>query len=260
LFIMTGMIFVFSVMFNNSSLFDPFWSVAPLFVFFFLLWNSSVRWFLADGASTFFQGRWYGFSRFFLLFILISWWGSRLTWNFFRNWKGLKHEDWRYGKLRENTGSLYWLVSLFGIHLFPAFMVFLGSLSLWVVLTESIRHAGLLDLTAFLICGFAIWMETKADRQLFDHLKKNRGNGKLMKQGLWSVSRHPNYLGEICFWWGLYFFGLSANPSFWWIIIGPISITLMFVFISIPMIEKRLNARYPEYQEYSKDVRMLVPW
>jgi steroid 5-alpha reductase family enzyme len=81
-----------------------------------------------------------------------------------------------------------------------------------------------------------------------------------MDQGIWSASRHPNYLGEISFWWGLYFFALSANPEKWWVIIGPVAITCMFLFASIPMIEKRLLERRKDYAEYKKRVPMLLPF
>jgi steroid 5-alpha reductase family enzyme len=86
-----------------------------------------------------------------------------------------------------------------------------------------------------------------------------RHTGKTMDRGLWSLSRHPNYLGEILFWWGLYLFALSANPSLWWVIAGPAVITLMFLFISIPMIEKRMLIRKVNYKEYQKRVSMLIP-
>ena len=81
-----------------------------------------------------------------------------------------------------------------------------------------------------------------------------------MNRGLWALSRHPNYLGEILFWWGLYLFALASNPSFWWVVAGPLAITLMFIFASIPMIEKRMLKRRKDYQAYQEKVSMLVPW
>jgi steroid 5-alpha reductase family enzyme len=81
-----------------------------------------------------------------------------------------------------------------------------------------------------------------------------------MNKGLWRYSRHPNYFGEVSFWWGLYFFGLAANASYWWTIAGPIAITLLFLFISIPMMDKRSKERRPEYAEHMKKISALVPW
>jgi steroid 5-alpha reductase family enzyme len=116
-----------------------------------------------------------------------------------------------------------------------------------------------LDITGILFTGIAIWLEAKADKELHQHTRQNHEGGKTMKTGLWAISRHPNYLGEITFWWGLSLFALAANPSSWWVIIGPVVITLMFVFISIPMIEKRLLERKDDYNEYRKQVPMLLP-
>jgi steroid 5-alpha reductase family enzyme len=139
-------------------------------------------------------------------------------------------------------------------------MVFLGCLSIWVALTAGVRTMNLFDIAGILVTGIAIWLEAKADKELHQYVHQAAEGGKTIKTGLWAVSRHPNYLGEITFWWGLYLFALAANPSFWWVIIGPLTITLMFVFISIPMIEKRLMKRKNDYEEYCKKVPMLFPF
>jgi steroid 5-alpha reductase family enzyme len=77
---------------------------------------------------------------------------------------------------------------------------------------------------------------------------------------LWRFSRHPNYFGEILFWRGLYVFGLAADPSWWWTIIGSLGITLMFFFVSLPLIEGRQAERRPDYAKYARQVSVLVPW
>ena len=246
-------IWLFSFISNNSSVFDPYWSVAPV-VFLVYYWgNASGIWHLAFGI-------WFTNVRFVLLFILVSLYGVRLTWNFLRNWKGLKHEDWRYVDFRKKTGAFYWSVSLAGIHFFPAFMVFIGTLSVWVSVSQGIRPMNILDILGLAVTGMAILLETRADKQLLEFVRSNKEEGKTMDQGLWSVCRHPNYLGEMSFWWGLYFFALAANPGYWWVIIGPLAITLMFIFISIPMIEKRLMERKKDYADYCKKVPMLLPF
>jgi len=263
-------IFLGSVDFKNSSVFDPYWSVAPvLFTAYFWvlgLGQGPGYWSLAGGGwsgiawdRTLFTGHWFDFTRKFILLVLTLIYGIRLTWNFLRGWNGLKQEDWRYMDLRKKSGKAYWIVSLFGIHLFPALIVFAGSLSIWVTMAKGIYPFGILDVPAILLTGFAIWWEARSDRQLHSFLKQNKESGKTMQEGLWSLSRHPNYLGEISFWWGLYLFALAANPAFWWVIIGPVSITLMFLFISIPMIEKRMLGRKKDFQEYQKKVPVLFP-
>jgi steroid 5-alpha reductase family enzyme len=255
-----AVIYAGSFIFNNSSVFDPYWSVAPpLMVIFYvagLFHSSQDNCVVGYGICDLLKGS----PRMIMVFLLTLAYAIRLTWNFLRNWPGLHHEDWRYVDFRKNTGKAYWIVSFSGIHLFPALMVFGGTLSLWVAVVQGYRHTNLVDLAAVIVTGYAIFLEAKADRQLRSFLARNKEAGKTMDQGLWSWSRHPNYLGEILFWWGLYLFAVAANPSFWWVIIGPLAITLMFIFASIPMIEKRMLMRRKDYQAYMKRVSMLIPW
>ena len=105
----------------------------------------------------------------------------------------------------------------------------------------------------------AVGLAFIADEQMKKFRQKPENKGKLMREGLWKSSRHPNYLGEILTWWGLYFFSLSAGYDQWWMGIGALTVTLMFVFISIPMLEKRELERRPEYKDYIKEVPFLLP-
>ena len=77
---------------------------------------------------------------------------------------------------------------------------------------------------------------------------------------LWAWSRHPNYFGEVLFWWGVLGFGLAAHPAgWWWLIIGAVAMTTMFVFVSIPMMDERNCERRPGYADFMRKVPMLVP-
>jgi steroid 5-alpha reductase family enzyme len=84
--------------------------------------------------------------------------------------------------------------------------------------------------------------------------------GETLRTGLWRYSRHPNYLGEILIWWSFYLFGLAADPD-WakWAIAAPISMTAMFLFVSIPLIEKRSLERRTGYQQIVDETSMLIP-
>ena len=260
-------IFAGSFFFNNSSVFDPYWSLAPpimmMFYFTGILQIASLIPYpgshIPDPSSRI-PDLLFSSPRILILFLLTLAYSIRLTWNFLRGWPGLNHEDWRYVDFRKFTGRFYWVVSFFGIHLFPALMVFGGTLSIWVVVVHCSGTMNFLDILAILVTGYAIFLETAADRQLRNFMLQNKESGKTLNQGLWGLSRHPNYLGEILFWWGLYLFALAANPDFWWVITGPVAITLMFIFASIPMIEKRMMKRQKDYETYKEMVSMLVPW
>jgi steroid 5-alpha reductase family enzyme len=240
----TAVVFAFSRELDNSSVYDPYWSVAPL----------PIGWYWAHVAGNadapeFRQG---------LVLLLVAAWGVRLTWNWARGWPGLQHQDWRYARLQERHGERYWWVSFAGIHLFPTLQVFLGCLPLYAVATGA-RAFGLLDLAALTITAGAIALETVADEQLRRFNARKRP-GELCAEGLWARSRHPNYLGEIGFWWGLWLFGVAASPgAFWWTLAGPLAITAMFRWASIPMLDERSVERRPGYTEHMQRVPALVP-
>jgi steroid 5-alpha reductase family enzyme len=241
----TIVIFLFSVITNNSSIYDPYWSVAPVPIALF--------WLLQPGSN--------GFAnvRHVLIFALLCLWALRLTANWAMRWRGLSHEDWRYRDMRKQTGRLYWPVSLLGIHLMPTVLVFLGSLALWPNLSDHITQLSWLDGVAALVTLAAVLIEGTADVQM-RRFRRTRSAEQTIPPGLWSASRHPNYFGEVLFWWGLFLFVPLAHPDFWWTIAGPIAILLLFLGISIPMMERHLLAEHPTYAEYQRRVSPFVPW
>ncbi|MBN1495526.1 MAG: DUF1295 domain-containing protein [Spirochaetes bacterium] len=240
----TVVIFAFSYTFNNSSMYDPYWSVAPLPIALFWAYRSP------EGMTV----------RMVLVLILVAAWGARLTYNWHRQWRGLSHEDWRYANFRDTAGPRYWMVSFFGIHLFPTVMVFLGCLSLYPVMNSHGAGPGALDALAVIVTAGAIIIEAVADNQLRAFVASKPPRESIMSSGLWAYSRHPNYFGEVSFWWGLFLFALAADPSYWWAVAGPLAMTIMFLTVSIPMMEKRMRARRPRYAERQESVSALVPW
>jgi steroid 5-alpha reductase family enzyme len=242
----TLVIYIFSRLFRNSSFYDPYWSLAPLVIM--------IYWFLTALPDT-----GIGFRQIMVLGLMIIW-GLRLTFNWATQWRGLKHEDWRYTAYRNKNKKWFWLIDLFGIELMPTILVFLGCLSLYPILTSGNVPFGFLDILALLITLTAICIETTADEQLKRFINQSSSTGGIMRQGLWAYSRHPNYFGEILFWWGLYLFVPAVNPAFWWTIIGPLVITLLFLSISIPLMDKRSLEKRPGYAEHMKKLSALIPW
>jgi steroid 5-alpha reductase family enzyme len=239
-------IFAFSYRFDNSSFYDAYWSVAPLPI--------GVYWALRPEASA--APGW----RQAAVLAALAIWGGRLTFNWARGWEGLRHEDWRYEKLRREQGKLYWLVSLAGLHLAPTMWVWMGLLPVYVAVCRGSAPLGPLDLFAALVTGGAIWIEARADRELRAFRTKGARPGEILAEGLWAYSRHPNYFGEMSFWWGLFLFGMAADPAAWWSAIGAVSITLMFRFASLPMMETRMQERRPGYAEHAARTSLVVPW
>lgn len=241
----TGLIFAVSVIFKNSSVYDAYWSVAPPIIVVYLIKL------FPDGNET----------RQFILLALVLFWSIRLTVNWWRGWHGIKHQDWRYTSIAEKTGKFYWPVSFLGIHFMPTVFVFLGCLPMWYALSSS-EPFGIYDVVAALFTISAILIEWIADEQLIKFRKTSSGK-TFMQSGLWAVSRHPNYLGEISFWGGVFLFAVAAtgliHTNGMWTVIGFISMVFLFKFISIPLMEKRNIERKPGYREYIKKVPALLP-
>lgn len=233
----TLVVFGASMAAGNSSVYDPYWSVAPPVIV--LAWTGHF------GA------------RQVLVALLVLVWAVRLTANWARGWRGLSHEDWRYVQIREQDRAPWWLVSLTGVHLVPTLAVFAGLLAVWPALRD--RPLNLLDVPAFAVTAAAIAVETAADRQLRRFAGDPANRGRIADRGLWRFCRHPNYLGEITFWWGLWLFGLAAAPSWWWTVAGPIVIVLLFAVVSVPLMDRRSLARRPAYAEHMRRVPALLP-
>lgn len=244
--IATIVIFIFSAITDNSSMYDPYWSVAPVFIALF--------WLLQPGSNGFAN------PRHVLIFVLVCLWAIRLTTNWATQWHGLGHQDWRYQDIQKQTGSMYWPVSFLGIHLMPTILVFLGSLALWPTLSDRNTQLTWLDIVAALVTLTAVIIEGAADLQMRRFRSKPDSAKQVIPPGLWSASRHPNYFGEVLFWWGLYLFVPLAYPGFWWAIAGPIAILLLFLGISIPIMERHLLAGHPTYPEYQRRVSRFFPW
>jgi steroid 5-alpha reductase family enzyme len=239
----TLIVFAFSIALDNSSVYDPYWSVAPLPIA--IYWTAS-----AAGAT-------FGLRQFAIL-ALIAIWGTRLTANWALRWRGPADEDFRYVEIRNKTGRAYWPASFGGIHLLPTVWVFLGLLPIYPALHRP--GLAILDIAAVVVTALAIAIETLADRQLRRYLRSPHDEGGVLDSGVWALCRHPNYLGEILFWWGLFLFGMAADPHWALSIIGPLSITLLFVFVSVPWMDRRMLSRHPVWAEHMKKTPALLPW
>lgn len=241
----TVAVFAFSVALDNSSAYDAYWSVAPAVIAPALAFGvSDVRAPLARRA---------------VVVALVLAWAARLTFNWARGWRGLGHEDWRYVDLRAKTGRAYWLVSFFGLHFFPTVLVYLGCLALIPSLVTGARPLGALDVAGFAVTAAAVAIEAVADAQLHA-FRRTAKPGDIMDAGLWAWSRHPNYLGEMLFWWGLFLFALAADPTAWRTGVGAFAISALFVFISVPMLDRRSLARRPAYARHMRRVSAIVFW
>lgn len=244
--IATLVVFVASRVLHNSSCYDPYWSVLPPFlVGFWLLAASDVAG-VDDGRSV-------------LLVVVVLVWAVRLTGNWLYDWPGLHHEDFRYPGVRASAGRFELLADLVGIHLVPTLIVFLGLVPAYAVLARPGDPVNWLDGVATVVGVGAAVLQLVADAQMRAFIR-TRQPGQAMESGLWAWSRHPNYFGEVAFWWSLALFGIAGAPGdWWWLVVGGVAMTVMFQAASIPMMEKRSLERRPTYQDIIDRVPRLVP-
>lgn len=240
----TAVVFAFSVWHDNSSLYDPYWSVAPIPI--------AASWAAHAPSGPDLRG--------LAVLVLIAIWGVRLTANWVARWRGLQDEDFRYVEIRSRTGRLYWPASLVSIHFLPTAWVFLGLLPTWPALSAPGSPLRLLDGVALVVTAGAIAIETLSDLQLRRFIRSRNDGSAVLESGLWRYSRHPNYFGEVAFWWGLWLFGIAADRGWAWTVIGPLSITLLFVLVSIPWMDRRMLSRHPGWAGRMRATSALVPW
>ncbi len=233
----TAVTFLFSLLYQNASVYDPYWSVQPPVILFAF----------AMGRELTVLG--------ILLLAVVSFWALRLTANWAYTFANLFHQDWRYTMLCESTGALYPLVNFVGIHMVPTLVVYGCVLPAVYAIREGLSANALSILFLCLSLGAAV-MQGVADIEM--HKFRKNKSGSFIRCGLWKYSRHPNYLGEILVWWGVGLSVVSAAPNAWYFASGALANTVLFLAVSIPMAEKR-QSRKEGFAEYKKQTRMLLP-
>lgn len=238
--IATLVVWFFGLLFKNASMYDPYWSIAPIVLFIAFI-SITAR-----------------FDIFNLLYLFVFvFWGTRLTLNWIIGWRGMRHQDWRYSMLRKRSEKLWILTNLFGINMIPTLFVFAAMIPAYFA-AISVNSINIITVLGALICFAAVILQIISDFQMSKFRKDDANKGKNIQTGLWKYSRHPNYLGEVCFWWGVWAIQISVLPGMWGTISAPILMTMLFVFISIPMMEKRLMVSKAGYSDYKKSTSMLM--
>ncbi|MBQ2810391.1 MAG: DUF1295 domain-containing protein [Clostridia bacterium] len=232
----TVVTFVFSVIFKNASVYDPYWSVAPMVI---------CCAFAIDGVSL--SG--------LVVLVVILLWSIRLSANWAYTFHGLAYQDWRYTMLCEKTGKLYPLINFVGIHLVPTLIVYACILPSIIVIENapSLNPVSLI-FTALSLLG--VTLQLVSDRQMHAY-RKNRET-PFIRNGFWKHSRHPNYLGEILMWYGVGLYCVINMPSIWYLVIGAILNNALFLFVSIPMADNR-QSRKEGFALYKSETHALFP-
>ncbi len=230
-----------SLQLGKADIVDSFWGAG----FLAITWWAA---FLSHGDVT----------RSVLVALLVSLWALRLIWHVtLRNWG--KPEDKRYANFRRAWGSWYPGVSLVTVFLLQAVLCWIISLplqlALWSPTPEGLALTDLLGLALF---GVGFYYEAVGDWQLQQFKRDPANRGKIMDMGLWGKTRHPNYFGECCIWWGFWLI-CASTPYALAALISPVLITVLLLKVSgVSMTEKMMSDR-PEYADYVRRVPAFFP-
>lgn len=230
--------FFFSVLKRRNDIADIAWGIG----FVFMAWLS----FYLSGFS------------YIALFVncLVTIWGVRLAWHIYLRNKD-KPEDSRYLEWRKTWKNFY-LRSFLQVFLLQGTLLYLISLPVLFINRSGGDYFGSVAFIGLSVWTMGFYFESMGDKQLGEFIRNPANKGKLMDKGLWKYSRHPNYFGEVTQWWGIFIIALSL-PSSFFTIVGPLTITVLILFISgIPLLEKKYEGR-PDWEEYKKKTSMFFP-
>ncbi|MGH7895049.1 MAG: DUF1295 domain-containing protein [Candidatus Binatia bacterium] len=194
-----------------------------------------------------------------LVLLLVSGWGLRLGGYLFWRNRG-RGEDFRYAAMRRRIGPRFGLVSLVTVFLLQATLMWVVSWPVqWAVAVPSPPSLGLLDAVGVALWAVGLLFEAGGDLQLARFKADPTSAGRVMDRGFWRYTRHPNYFGDACVWWGLY--ALACGADGWWTLPGPVVMSVFLMRVSgVPMLERSLVKRRPGYAEYVARTSAFFPW
>jgi len=235
------LLWTLSLRLRNASIVDVFWGSA----FVLAGWTAALS---GGGAGP----------RRALALALVTLWGTRLTLHLGR--RNLGHgEDPRYVAMRAAHGARFWWVSLFTVFLFQAGLAWVVSLPIQLAAVSTSAGLGVLDLA-----GLALWLvgfafEAVGDAQLARFRRDPASRGRALDTGLWRYTRHPNYFGDACAWWGLGLLGAAAGAP--WTLVAPVLMTFFLLRVSgVALLERDIVERRPAYRDYVARTSAFLPW
>ena len=231
---------ILSVARKNVTHVDSLWSL------FFVL-AADTTYLTLDNPST----------RATLILVLVNIWALRLFAHLtLRNWGA--PEDERYVEMRKNNQPYFWLKSIYIIFGLQAVLAWTISASLYGAIISNMP-LNIVDYIGMSLFVFGLFWEGVSDWQLMQFKQDATNKGKVLNTGLWRYTRHPNYFGECCLWWGFYLIALAGGA--WWAIISPALITILLLKVSgVSLLENTISERRPDYAKYKKTTNAFLPW
>jgi steroid 5-alpha reductase family enzyme len=232
-----------SVILKDASIVDIVWGAG----FVLTAW---VAFAVGDGTA----------SRRWLLAVMTTIWGGRLALYLF--WRNAGNgEDPRYQAMRRHWGDRFWIISLATVFALQGTLMWVVSLPVQMgAVPDSPDSIGIIEILGVVVWGIGLFFESVGDYQLARFKADPANKGQVMDGGLWRYTRHPNYFGDFCVWWGLFLVAASTGVGLW-SVIGPIVMTVFLLRVSgVAMLERSIVKRRPGYEEYIARTNSFFPW
>jgi len=226
---------------RDASIADAFWGTG----FVIVAW---MAWWLNSPAVP----------RVLIMTGLTTAWGLRLS--LFLLWRNMGHgEDRRYAAMRAHHAQRFWWVSLFTVFLLQGALLWFVSLPLQVAAAQnSATPLGWLDAAGIGVWAVGLFFETVGDWQLARFKSNPSHAGQVMDRGLWRYTRHPNYFGDFCVWWGVYL--IAAGGGAHWTVVSPLLMSLLLLRVSgVTLLEQTITERRPDYAAYQARTNAFFP-
>lgn len=242
--VLAGLMFLLwmlSIALRDASIVDPFWGAG----FVVLAWLTYLK---QDSHPP----------RALLLLALTTAWGARLA--LFLLWRKVgEEEDYRYRALRAEHGSRFPLLSLYTVFGLQCLILWFVAFPVQVGITNATDGPlNLLDVVGIATWSVGLFFEAVGDIQLAIFKSNPENRGRVLDHGLWSLTRHPNYFGDFCVWWGLYLVAIQAGG--WWTVASPLLMSfLLLKFSGVALMEKTIVERRPGYRQYIEETNAFFP-
>ena len=228
-----------SLKLRDVSIVDSLWSL----LFLLLAWRFAVA-----------SGHWAPRTQ--LMLCLVTVWALRLSMYITWRHRG-QPEDRRYQAIRARNVPHFSVKSLYLVFGLQALLAWIISLPLLGAVLGD-RALGPGDWVGVALWALGFFFEAVGDWQLARFKADDAHRGQVMDRGLWRFTRHPNYFGEFCQWWGLYAIAVAAGA--WWSFVGPLLLSVLLLRVSgVTLLEKDIGDRRPQYAEYRRRTNAFFP-
>lgn len=246
-------LWLLSLALRNASIVDPFWGTGFLLVTWLTMARTQPERLVA---------------RSWLLAALVTIWGLRLS--VYLLWRNYGHgEDRRYRAMRDYHRSRFWWVSLLTVFWLQGVILWIVSLPIQAAISAGSANAAFASSSGLLLgwldlIGVSVWLigflfESIGDFQMASFQADPANVGNVMDRGLWRYTRHPNYFGDFCVWWGLFLIAAGAEVT--WTILSPLLMSFLLLKVSgVTLLEKTIRTRRPDYAAYQARTSSFFPW